>query len=171
MGIRFNCEECNKRLNVKSFLAGKRGFCPNCGSRVQIPLEDQKETQGSVANSQQANLGNASQSGSATPFPATQVPSPTAGEAARLSEAEAAAEAEYGNSPSVAPPSVADPIAEMPEAIWYVRPPSGGQYGPAKGDIMRRWIDEGRVSGDSYVWREGWENWQEAVDVFPQLKS
>lgn len=63
-----------------------------------------------------------------------------------------------------------DPIAEAPDMIWYVRPPSGGQFGPATADIMRNWLTEGRVGTDSLVWREGWRDWQEAGDVFPQLR-
>lgn len=66
----------------------------------------------------------------------------------------------------VAPP---DPILEAPNAVWYVRPPSGGQFGPARGDVMRKWISEGRVSADSLVWRDGWEDWKTAVVVFPTL--
>lgn len=38
MGIRFFCPNGHK-LNVKSFLAGKRGICPYCGVVVQIPLQ------------------------------------------------------------------------------------------------------------------------------------
>jgi len=68
-----------------------------------------------------------------------------------------------------APPSPGDPLAEAPDVIWYVRPPTGGQFGPATADVMRNWIDEGRVSPDSLVWREGWRDWQEAGGVFPQL--
>jgi hypothetical protein len=64
-----------------------------------------------------------------------------------------------------------DPIAEAPHAIWYVQPPSGGQYGPASGDIMRTWISEGRVTRDSLVWREGWADWQLAGPLFPGLAS
>jgi hypothetical protein len=64
-----------------------------------------------------------------------------------------------------------DPIAEGPQLVWYVRPPSGGQFGPAKGDIMRTWLSEGRVTGDSLVWREGWTDWQTAGKVFPNLNS
>ena len=55
--------------------------------------------------------------------------------------------------------------------IWYVRPPSGGQFGPAAGELMRTWLSEGRVSADSLVWREGWRDWQEAGTVFPKLRS
>lgn len=36
MGIRFNCPNGHK-LNVKEFLAGKRGVCPQCGAKFIIP--------------------------------------------------------------------------------------------------------------------------------------
>jgi hypothetical protein len=68
-------------------------------------------------------------------------------------------------------PAVQDPIDEVPEAVWYVRPPSGGQYGPARGDVMRKWIGEGRISADSMVWREGWDDWRSGGDVFPYLRT
>ena len=75
--------------------------------------------------------------------------------------------------PGPLPPAVAvaDPIAEAPAASWYVRPPSGVQYGPARGDVMRKWITEGRVSSDSLVWREGWADWKNAGQLFPNLAS
>src|SRR5829696_8910632 len=37
MGIRFNCPSGHK-LNVKEFLAGKRGVCPQCGAKFVIPM-------------------------------------------------------------------------------------------------------------------------------------
>jgi len=55
--------------------------------------------------------------------------------------------------------------------IWYVRPPSGGQFGPASGDLMRTWLSEGRVSAESLVWREGWRDWLEAGKAFPKLRG
>lgn len=36
MGIRFSCPNGHK-LNVKTFLAGKRGVCPQCGAKFVIP--------------------------------------------------------------------------------------------------------------------------------------
>ncbi len=39
MGIRFICPNCDKKLNVKSHLAGKRGICPDCATRILIPSE------------------------------------------------------------------------------------------------------------------------------------
>ena len=38
MGIRFLCPNGHK-MNVKSFLAGRKGICPKCGIRVDIPRQ------------------------------------------------------------------------------------------------------------------------------------
>ena len=38
-----------------------------------------------------------------------------------------------------------DPLAETPSAVWYVRPRTGGQFGPAAADVMRQWLKEGRA--------------------------
>ncbi|HVT26869.1 MAG TPA: hypothetical protein VHE81_02515 [Lacipirellulaceae bacterium] len=38
MGIRFSCPNGHK-LNVKAFLAGKRGVCPHCGTKFLIPMQ------------------------------------------------------------------------------------------------------------------------------------
>ena len=43
MGIRFYCPN-GHRLNVKSFLAGKRGICPHCGAKVDIPLDSTRDS-------------------------------------------------------------------------------------------------------------------------------
>jgi hypothetical protein len=49
MGIRFLCANCGHKLNVKSFLAGKRGVCPQCGGGLDIPYESQISKQASAA--------------------------------------------------------------------------------------------------------------------------
>ncbi len=67
--------------------------------------------------------------------------------------------------------TVADPLLESPSAIWYVRPATGGQFGPASAEIMRGWLSDGRVGASSLVWRAGWEQWRGAADVFPQLRE
>ena len=38
MGIRLQCPNGHK-VHVKAFLAGKRGVCPQCGARFDIPLD------------------------------------------------------------------------------------------------------------------------------------
>ncbi len=62
--------------------------------------------------------------------------------------------------------TVPNAIQEAPGATWYVRPPSGGQYGPAKGDTLQMWLRESRISRDSLVWREGWPEWIVAAQAF-----
>ena len=76
--------------------------------------------------------------------------------------------------PDKPPPEAAepaDPLVEAGDAVWYVRPPGGGQFGPAGPDVMKTWIAEGRVSPDCLVWREGWGDWREASQVFPPLAA
>lgn len=48
MGIRFKCPN-GHALHVKSFLAGKRGVCPKCGTSVQIPAEQDLEAVATIA--------------------------------------------------------------------------------------------------------------------------
>jgi len=145
MGIRFNCPNGHK-LNVKSFLAGKRGICPHCGAKVLIPRESTRPSSKELREAQAAG-------GGPKPTPRPLPMNHGAG----------------GAEPATSTP--ADPIAEAPDAVWYVRPPSGGQYGPAPGETMRRWIAEGRVSADTMVWRDGWPDWKLASAVFPDLAA
>ncbi len=66
--------------------------------------------------------------------------------------------------------SASEPDAlENGVAVWFIRPASGGQFGPASSKLLRQWIEQGRVTGDSFVWCEGWDNWQVASDVFPSI--
>ncbi len=179
MGIRFYCPNGHK-LNVKAFLAGKRGICPHCGASVLIPLES---TRPSSKSSGQSNL--ASPGGSSEPvttlFPdeTPRVANHPLGPAPVVSDPFGGAQpqAVHGAASHAAPPlsgsahPSVDPIAESPDAIWYVRPPSGGQYGPAVGSVMRNWLEEGRVGPEALVWREGWKDWRHAQEVFTQLHA
>lgn len=36
---------------------------------------------------------------------------------------------------------------------------------------MRKWLADGRVSGDSIVWREGFRDWKNASELFPSLMA
>lgn len=233
MGIKFRCPNGHK-LNVKSFLAGKKGICPHCGISVRIPetaaqanepgeVEDAIETGGaatavlakpmagtvSIASTTTVPVAAAlpvtpvttptvtpittatvvampGMPATAAPLVATPV-MPTAPVMATPVAAMPVASAPLTaapmmpiNAPVVAAPlapspyavmpvAPMDPIAEAPNAVWYVRPPSGGQFGPARGDVMQKWLGEGRVSADSLVWRDGWQDWKNAAIVFPQL--
>lgn len=219
MGIRFRCPNGHK-LHVKDFLAGKRGICPKCGAKFQIPQESEPDlVKGSKrAEDEVADVPGPVAPASPTPTELPQIeerPSPAPADAkdaktksqpqpeapvidpdtavARKnkrrkakkpvdsdvqvaepnSTASVTAEdpSPSASEVSVSPASATDPIAEAPHAVWYVRPPSGGQFGPASGDIMRSWISEGRVTIDSLVWREGWPEWKPAGDTFPGIIS
>lgn len=67
--------------------------------------------------------------------------------------------------PGAPPPPPAEPTA------WYIRPASGGQFGPAGDDVFAQWIAEGRVSTDSWVWRNGWADWKAGGDAIREFNS
>jgi hypothetical protein len=143
MGIRFFCPNGHK-LNVKDFQAGQTGICPFCGVKMPIPLQSTRRS-----SKRQRSL---QQGGDTVEALASQT---VVQEQPRLAPANRAASR--------------DPLTEAGDVVWYVHPPSGGQFGPAAAEVMRAWIAEGRISVDSLVWHEGWRNWQTASKVFPQL--
>jgi hypothetical protein len=175
MGIRFFCPNGHK-LNVKEFQRGLTGICPRCGARVHIPLTSTRRSsrskksrsRGGVADSQVIGVD----AGIAAPPPgaavlgsvavgsdvAAEPPSPFSVFAASAGSYPAAS----GNGPDDLP-------AE--EGTWFVRPPSGGQFGPATMPILQTWLAEGRLTIDTLLWREGWPDWRPAREVFRQLSS
>ena len=225
MGIRVVCPNGHK-LNVKSFLAGKRGVCPHCSAKFDIPAgaegsaDEKMQSVGTVSQGggtttatasamssgevrashlakgpsgrrQAAPAGGAGMAPATPVVPVTTVahklPSavpvqpigpvagvpvvgiPTVDVQPFAAQPVVPAAAMPGVGVAAARPVLADPLAEAPEACWYVRPPTGGQYGPAKPNTMRQWIAEGRVTADSLVWREGWPDWKIASVAFPDL--
>lgn len=191
MGIRFYCPNGHK-LNVKTFLAGQRGICPKCGSKVDIPFESTREKgskdlpiaadweqrarrEGLYPYNQAASGGaaaenvnlNAIHSGAAVGGTAQadifSAPSANAGDIFTP-----AASPQAPPSPFAAP-AMPDPVDEAPDAVWYVRPATGEQFGPVKGDVVKQWLAEKRIQADTLVWREGWSEWQTASKVFPSL--
>jgi GYF domain 2 len=246
MGIRFFCPN-GHRLHVKTFLAGKRGVCPDCGLGVSIPYESdpkalKKKTSGaddlydgdpetvfepelpaptlpttaqpisvqmpvlpsldpltvpgvtaavptSIAPVVVPNVAIAGAKPSIMPYAVPAVANVTQPVIAKSVVPMAATPVAMANptipaynapakpvsvaTTGVMPPpafsAIPDPIAEAPMGVWYVRPTVGGQFGPARGDVMRQWIADGRVSSDALVWREGWPDWRVAAKVFPNL--
>ncbi len=174
MGIKFRCRACDKKLHVKSFLAGKRGICPHCGEKVDIPRESQAAAQ-PVAVANNVNHHAAGPPARKNDAAARKPKSRSAPLRKEPASSRVAASTMGQQTPAVGTATTAagadDPLTSAPDAVWYVRPPSGGQFGPANADIMQRWLEEGRVSADSLVWREGWPDWKTAGPVFPALNS
>jgi hypothetical protein len=183
MGIRFYCPNGHK-LNVKDFQAGQKGICPHCGVKIQIPLvstrpssrEEKSHRQGG-AMQMPTTMPCATAAPQALPTGAATSPVAVASpvtEAVQPPTSFPSASTTFGATPapsSVPRGGIADPLVEAGDAVWYVRPPSGGQFGPAGAAVMRTWLAEGRVSADALVWREGWRDWQQAGNVFSQLTS
>jgi len=165
MGIKFDCKHCGHSLHVKDHLAGKRGICPHCQGKVDIPaLSDDGASVGGVAT---ASI----ELRTAIAEPTTQeLVNPVVGNGAAGAPAVVAPTG--GVSPSESIAHSGDSIAEAPHLQWYVLPPgSMTKYGPAAGNMMRAWLTEGRVPADALVWREGWPQWRPAATVFPQLRQ
>lgn len=173
MGIRFFCPNGHK-LHVKEFQAGRRGVCPYCGVDVDIPLASTRESSKGKSTSKRSEDAESVNLNAIAPDAA-----PDAVNGASFTSARQDREIELSaprEQPVVAPEPTyqapapkADPFEEAPNALWYVRPSSGGQYGPASAEIMKTWLDEGRINESSIVWREGWSDWKNAADVFEQI--
>jgi hypothetical protein len=178
MGIRFLCPNGHK-LNVKDYLAGKKGRCPYCDTRFVIPKQSQKDARVDSLDSSSSQVGDDDESG------ADQIEPPTAEEslpASAFAQALPATPAPVAQPVSAAPvgyptgqpmaarPALPDPFADAPEAHWYVRLSTGDQFGPAQSDQMRQWLGENRIPADGLVWREGWPDWKRADQTFDQLR-
>lgn len=200
MGIRFRCQACSNKVNVKDFLAGKRGICPKCGARFSIPEQSEPEFLSAPDDAEPMALPVPAAPVAANPTivvstpqqPGLPVAAPiaaatAAGHSPLTSSAQAYAPPQYpaqqpaapyqpalptpGFHAAPAPAGPRDPFLEAPAAQWYVRHASGQQYGPAPAPTMQKWLAEGRVPGDGMVWREGWADWLVASMVFPQLAA
>ena len=156
MGIKFLCPNGHK-LHVKAFLSGKKAICPKCGVRVVVPSDGQQVDD---AQLEADPASSAAEAVDLQPLTATAV-----------GLADSTHPASNAASAIASPAALIDPIDDAPSAVWYVRPATGGQFGPASGEIMRAWIVEGRVGASSLVWRAGWQEWRAASAIFPQLGS
>ncbi|MBU4272400.1 MAG: DUF4339 domain-containing protein [Planctomycetes bacterium] len=165
MGIRFYCPNGHK-LNVKDFQAGRNGICPFCGAKMQIPLES---TRPSFRRRQSQSQEGGCEAPAASEATVDEIGSPTVAAAAPSPDRTRTPSADSAPSAAASPAESADPLAEAGEVVWYVRPTSGGQFGPATADCMRTWLAEGRIAVETLVWHEGWRDWRDAGDVFPQL--
>lgn len=180
MGIRFFCPNGHK-LNVKAFLAGKRGICPHCGAKVRIPTQSTLERE-SESSDPSENSAVAESNDTAATEPPTAgdllPPNESDGVASTETKGDAAAGVDIPISEQSIPPELPqakplpnDLLDETPDAVWFVRVSDGGQFGPAGAEAMRQWMEEGRIGGDCLVWREGWTDWRDALETFPALRG
>jgi hypothetical protein len=173
MGIRFSCHSCGKPLNIKKELAGRRGVCPECRARFRIPTSDTAfsspietavgslvaGTEGQRSSAKEdVQQGSKGTSADAVAQPTSEREQPSPVEAPEID----------GGGKQVDSGTI-DWLVQDASATWYVRPPSGGQYGPADGQMLKSWIDEGRVANTALLWRDGWPQWREAAEALPEI--
>jgi len=181
MGIRFACHVCGKQLNIKRDLAGKRGVCPQCQSRFRIPIEDTDQStpveavrviqqpahEGIEQSVQQQST--AASDGGGTAVMVDHHVEHAAG--MPVQDGQGDSHEPLGQTPDRETLETGSILDDEPDATWYVRPPSGGQYGPASSDDLREWIAQGRVATNSLLWRDGWPQWRDASDALPELSA
>jgi hypothetical protein len=163
MGVRFECPAGHK-LHVKAELAGKRGICPECGAKFIVPSfsgERVAEDNGAATNSTVVVSPPPSQGGARGGI-----------QSVANSQSVAAAVNVVTATPPPLTQAPATPAPAPPEpTAWYIRPASGGQFGPANDEVFAQWIAEGRVSADSWVWRNGWADWKAGGEALREYSA
>ena len=43
------------------------------------------------------------------------------------------------------------------------------QYGPVGEDVLKRWISQGRIGPEDYIWTEGMADWIKACEAMPEM--
>ena len=177
-------------MNLKSFQAGKRARCPACSGRFRVP-DQSCDFSFAVEEESESFSAGASATKSAERFELQQPTSISRSENSGFRELSHDGRERSGSRGSNASQPGSQPvsqaggqtvqaagqmsglipraISDAPQAVWYVRPPSGGQYGPADAAVCLQWIQENRIGRDAYVWRDGWPQWKLASEAFDEL--
>ena len=179
MGIRFACHHCNHALHVKDFQAGKRGRCPECKEAFRIPMKDasyslvldetDQNSSGVLTQVTSTMFGGSTESSSSISIETEAKPTNREGNLPRPTQAAPKAKIESPFVQSVDSLEMPALLRNALDAKWFVRPPSGGQFGPASSHLLMDWIVERRVTLDSFLWREGMPQWQSANELIPEL--
>jgi hypothetical protein len=188
MGIRFFCQHCEARLNVKSSQAGEAGVCPECGGTVGIPkesllpgtpstpdqrfyVEEEDDDEGSsqmLDFDEQDTMDGEIAGANETVEPIVQPPAQMTPVFATTGKSSSGIFMLDRPSP---PPDFGkvDPIKSAPKKVWYFRSKLIGERGPLKPKVMQRHVDNGDVTVGCMVWREDWDDWVTAESAFPHL--
>jgi hypothetical protein len=170
MGIRFACHHCNFSLHVKDFQGGKRGRCPECKGPFRIPNQDAAY---SIELIEIAVKGSDLPEVGAISYQEDTLQGPSLEKAAAVKVAVSDGSSNVSTTPTIAPhsemPRMPKILADSLGAKWFVRPPTGGQFGPASSQLLMDWIQERRVTSDSYLWKEGTSDWELASQLLPEL--
>lgn len=137
-------------MNVKGELAKKRGVCPKCQGKFRIPENNQEfslSLDDSLANTPKRIDREVLQSSGEYSLP--------------ISESSV-----ESNSPSIVQPERVELDKPEAEQLYFVRPPSGGEYGPATKETIELWISQKRITAETMVCLIGSSKWKKAREVF-----
>lgn len=54
---------------------------------------------------------------------------------------------------------------------WFMQTPDGNQYGPVARVELNQWHQEGRITSECQLLKEGADQWQWANEIYPDLES
>ncbi|MDR0390946.1 MAG: DUF4339 domain-containing protein [Planctomycetaceae bacterium] len=145
MGIRFFCPNGHK-LNVKSQLAGLRGYCPDCGAELTIPMastrKSSKEGGGLIDNTETQNQNQQNQQNQILDIIAT------------------------FNDFTV----LQNPILKDESIEWHIHNPDDkSQQGPLTNQTIKKLLQQDKIKPYFYIWYEGLPDWLPASSIFPEL--
>jgi hypothetical protein len=178
MGICFFCPNGHP-LNVKAELAGKIGLCPKCRVKMRIPTQsmreiNDKEYRGQPTAEEVTSVRKKKRDSEKTKTPDLGTDSANAhgtehpmNELIRMvTEGSSRSAGERRVTPQDLPSS--GDLLNDPNVVWFVTTSEGQRYGPAKGSVLKEWINERRVGPKALVLRSGWKTPLEAGQVFPE---
>jgi hypothetical protein len=167
MGIVVSCPS-GHRMKVKDYLAGKKGICPTCGARFQIPHPAAAPAPVAVAAAAPRETEPVA---AAAPMLATIVSLDPAA-AAGLPELLLFA---AGDTLQIDPDPTADlQIDEDDDGgagdvlYWYFAIPGGQPSAALREPDMLAWLDSGQPTGREVVWRSDWPGWKPIGEAFPE---
>ena len=192
MGIRFFCPNGHS-LNVRAELAGEIGFCPKCQVRMLIPTESMRlsgekfvpgvsrtaearpkiDSENVVSSAPAAeNTGGVQENPNVVVSKnelgvSTQTEPPLGDIIRQVASASASGREEKREEETRLSSETSEGDAN---ALWMVNV-RGQEYGPATLEVVQSWISQRRVAPKTLVWRQGWNAWKEAQDVFPEIKE
>jgi len=172
MGIRFLCPNGHK-LNVKAFLAGKRGICPNCDAKFVVPATSGGQAEAiDAASADAADIEAVDLAANLSMGPGDALQRGYSGPPTEQSSEPSSPVLPAPPPSPVPPPPVATATAATPPAeVWYIRTASGEQFGPASREVMLGWVAAGRVATDCWVWQSDWPDWKPGGEALTLLDA
>jgi hypothetical protein len=136
------CDACGRKFRAPDTLAGKRVKCPDCQAVILVGAAAERRSPHRTAETTPASKAAAGHK-----------PAPK------------------GASREKAGPGLpkAKPLDKVETAEWHMQTAEGEQYGPVTKTELDGWVAEGRLDASCQVLQDGWDQWQWADEVYPEL--